>query len=160
MTKLHLRPRGWACLTALLALTTLSHAQTGCLNNEVARAVSARKLGEARIGISILDADTGEALASVHASDAFTPASNMKLLTSGAALLVLGPDFSFRTEVIRDGDRLIIKGAGDPALADPEILKESQPPLTVSDVLAALASAATKAGMNDVKEDRRRRPRL
>jgi D-alanyl-D-alanine carboxypeptidase len=33
------------------------------------------------------------------------PASNMKLLTSGAALLVLGRDFVFRTELILDGTR-------------------------------------------------------
>jgi serine-type D-Ala-D-Ala carboxypeptidase/endopeptidase (penicillin-binding protein 4) len=144
------RPRLLALLT--LTLSALCPAQVGTLNDEVQRAIATHKLGQAHVGVSIIDASTGAALASIHGSDPFTPASNMKLLTSGAALMVLGPDFSFRTELIRDGDRLILKGAGDPALADPEILKESEPRLTVSDVLTALAGAVTKAGMTEVKE--------
>src|SRR6185295_11686507 len=107
--------------------------QVGSLDDDVSRVLTARKLGMARVGISVIDLETGAALANVNANDPFTPASNMKLLTSGAALLVLGPDFVFRTELIRDGDRLIIRGGGDPALADPIVLKEMEPKLTVSD---------------------------
>ncbi len=133
-------------------LASLCPGQVGTLNDEVTHAIAAHKLGAAHAGVSILDIDTGAALAAVHASDPFTPASNMKLLTTGAALLVLGPDLRLRTKIIRDGDRLIVKGAGDPAFADPAVLSEGQPKLTVSDVLAALAGAVTKAGMTDVKE--------
>src|SRR4051812_23030202 len=127
-------------------------AQVNSLNEEVTRLVAARKLGEARVGISLVDLETGATLANVHGGDPFTPASNMKLLTSGAALLVLTPDFAFRTELIRDGDRLILRGAGDPALADPVVLQSMEPRLTVNDVLGALAGAVAKAEMKDVRE--------
>jgi D-alanyl-D-alanine carboxypeptidase/D-alanyl-D-alanine-endopeptidase (penicillin-binding protein 4) len=149
--------RASRCCTAAAGLASLlasaaCFAQVGTLNDDVERAVAAHKLGTVHAGVSVVDLETGAALASVHASDPFTPASNMKLLTSGAALMVLGPDFAFRTELIRDGDRLIVKGGGDPALADPVVLKETQPPLTVNDLLSALASAVTKSGMTDVRE--------
>jgi D-alanyl-D-alanine carboxypeptidase/D-alanyl-D-alanine-endopeptidase (penicillin-binding protein 4) len=142
----------FALATAILGLAAQTIAQIGSLDEEVSRTVASHKLGSTRVGISIVDMDSGVALANLHATDPFTPASNMKLLTSGAALLVLGPDFVFKTELIRDGDRLIIKGAGDPALADPAVLNEMQPKLTVSDVMSALAGAVTKAGMTQVHE--------
>src|SRR5882724_3559053 len=85
------RPRA-AMLTVLAAAFLApgpSWAQTGALSDEVGRAIATRKLGTARVGVSIIDMDSGAALAAVHATDPFTPASNMKLLTSGAALLVL-----------------------------------------------------------------------
>jgi D-alanyl-D-alanine carboxypeptidase/D-alanyl-D-alanine-endopeptidase (penicillin-binding protein 4) len=144
--------RGTLALLALAASAACSLAQNGTLNDEVARTIATHRFGGAHVGVSIIDMDGGAILANIHGNDPFTPASNMKLLTSGAALMVLGPDFAFKTEIIRDGDRLIVKGDGDPALADPEVLKESQPKLTVNDVLSALAGAVTKAGMTDVKE--------
>ena len=51
-----------------------------------------------------------------------TPASNLKLLTTSAALDRLGPDFSFRTRLVAHGDDLILVGDGDPALGDAELL--------------------------------------
>lgn len=143
--------RAWAFALVLLA-ACVATAQPGALNDEVARVVGAHKLGSARVGISLLDLETGDALADLNADLPFTPASNMKLLTTGAAAVVLSPDFVFKTEIIRDGDRLIVRGSGDPALGDPLVLAESEPKLTVDDVLAALAGAAAKAGMQDVRE--------
>lgn len=47
-----------------------------------------------------------------------TPASTMKLLTTTAALEVLGPDHRFTTSVVRAGrGRLVLVGGGDPYLA-------------------------------------------
>ena len=47
-----------------------------------------------------------------------TPASTMKLLTSTAALHVLGPEHRFRTTVAADGRRgVVLVGGGDPLLA-------------------------------------------
>ncbi|VAX42841.1 D-alanyl-D-alanine carboxypeptidase, partial [hydrothermal vent metagenome] len=74
-------------------------------------------------------------------TDGFIPASNMKLLTTGAAVSVLGPDFVFRTEIAIDGRRVIIRGDGDPALADPEILRNTEPRMTVEDFLETLTGA-------------------
>jgi D-alanyl-D-alanine carboxypeptidase/D-alanyl-D-alanine-endopeptidase (penicillin-binding protein 4) len=80
---------------------------------------------EARFGAFIVDAGTGEHLARVNITEGMTPASLVKLFTAAAALDVLGPTHTFRTTVLMEGEidaagqlngRLIIKGAGDPAL--------------------------------------------
>lgn len=44
------------------------------------------------------------------------PASNHKLLTTAAALDLLGPDYRFETRVLRAGDDLVLVGEGDPSL--------------------------------------------
>src|SRR5437899_4659741 len=44
------------------------------------------------------------------------PASAMKLVTTYAALELLGPAFRWKTEVYLDGDNLILRGTGDPKL--------------------------------------------
>lgn len=82
------------------------------------------QLEHAAVGIYLFNASTGEVLASTEPQLSMVPASTLKLLTTGAALEILGPDYHFKTslaysgEVINDtlvGD-LIIKGGGDPAL--------------------------------------------
>jgi D-alanyl-D-alanine carboxypeptidase/D-alanyl-D-alanine-endopeptidase (penicillin-binding protein 4) len=45
-----------------------------------------------------------------------TPASTLKLLTSAAALEVLGPDHRFGTTVVRSGRQVVLVGGGDPLL--------------------------------------------
>ncbi|MDX2130640.1 MAG: D-alanyl-D-alanine carboxypeptidase/D-alanyl-D-alanine-endopeptidase [Planctomycetota bacterium] len=127
-------------------------AQSLALSNEVSRAVSNAKLGAATVGISIRDVTSGQVLSDVRADQPMIPASNMKVLTSGAALLALSPAFQFRTELVQDGDRLVFKGSGDPALADPDLLARMNPRLTVSDVLGVLAGAAQKAGVVQATE--------
>lgn len=123
------------------------------LNDEVRAIMGRGKLGaKSKIGVSIVDVDRGTVLASVRASDRFAPASNMKVLTSGAALLTLGPDFAFRTEFVRDNDRLIVRASGDPALADPELLEKMSPRMTVAEVLSKLAGAVAKDGMGAISE--------
>jgi D-alanyl-D-alanine carboxypeptidase/D-alanyl-D-alanine-endopeptidase (penicillin-binding protein 4) len=96
------------------------------LANDIALAVARAEMGRASVGVHVLDLSTGQVLASIDHSETgtFIPASNMKLLTSGAALQVLGPNFAFKTEIRRDADRLIIVGGGDPGLGDPELLDE------------------------------------
>lgn len=44
------------------------------------------------------------------------PASNHKLLTTAAALDLLGPEFRFETRALRAGDALYVIGEGDPTL--------------------------------------------
>lgn len=136
-----------------IASATLSiPAQSQTLDAEAERLAGNSRLAACRVGISIYDISERKVLAHVRADEAFTPASNMKLLTSGAAVIMLGPGFSFRTELLKDVDRLIVKGDGDPALADTAILDKSKPKLTVDDVLSMLVQSATKAGMNHVSE--------
>ncbi|WP_312095797.1 D-alanyl-D-alanine carboxypeptidase/D-alanyl-D-alanine-endopeptidase [Niallia sp.] len=82
-------------------------------------------------GISIRDQESGNILFE-HMSDLrLTPASNMKLLTSAAALKVLGEDYQFITEIYGDGrvqdghlkGNLYIKGNGDTSLLAADLEK-------------------------------------
>lgn len=139
------RPVVTLTLAFFAAVAGLAHAQAGSLSDDVRRVMNAKKFGEARIGVSIRDVTSGTELASYNSTEPLIPASNMKLLTSGAALLTLTPEFAFKTEVLRDGDRIIIRGGGDPALADPAILQAMNPKVTVEDVLAVMAKAVKQS---------------
>jgi len=140
-----------AALAAACAFAPLSHAQI--FNDDVQRLMSKGKLGKGKVGISIIDVSSGDVLANIRAGEAFTPASNMKLLSSGAALLTLGKDFVFRTRVesvdgmsATDADRLVVVGDGDPALGDPDVLSQMTPKMTVADLLGTIADAVKKDG--------------
>ena len=52
------------------------------------------------------------------------PASNLKVVTTSAALDLLGPDFRFRTVLARRGDDLVLIGDGDRTFGDTELLKK------------------------------------
>lgn len=91
------------------------------LETEVRRLVEAMGLKRAKVAVSIRD-ERGREIVSINASEPMLPASNMKLLSTGLALRILGPDFSFRTRILRDGSRLTVVGDGDPAFGDPELL--------------------------------------
>lgn len=81
------------------------------------------------MGIIISDAQTGKVLYQASADQRFTPASNMKLITSAAAFGVLGPSYRFETRLLlggrREGDTLVgdvyLRGGGDPTLHPQDI---------------------------------------
>ena len=139
-------------LLVLAALHTTALGQANDLTDDVRRLIASHKFGEARVSVSVVDARSGAALAAVRAEEALIPASNMKLLTSGAALMILGPEFAFKSELVLDGDRLVFRGSGDPSLADPDLLERMDPRLTVGDMVSTIAAGATKAGVSGVRE--------
>ena len=153
-----------AAVSASLAVANapLSHrahplsapAQPGQLQQAVTQAVLAAGIGDATVGIQIVDLSTGAVLAEHDNSDGrgFMPASNMKLITTGAALHVLGPKFRFKTDIRRDGDRIIIVGGGDPGFADPVLLSEMQPKSSVGEIVELLADFVVRSGMAHVSE--------
>ena len=77
---------------------------------------------ESEVGVYVHDLTSDREVLSVGADRALNPASAMKLLTTFAALELLGPAYSWKTEAWLDGkldgDRLegnlVLKGYGDP----------------------------------------------
>jgi D-alanyl-D-alanine carboxypeptidase/D-alanyl-D-alanine-endopeptidase (penicillin-binding protein 4) len=80
----------------------------------------------AQIGVHVRDLHSGASLLDAAGDRALNPASNHKLLTSIAALELLGPDYRFETRVMLDGDDLVIIGAGDPSLQSEHLAQLAQ----------------------------------
>jgi D-alanyl-D-alanine carboxypeptidase/D-alanyl-D-alanine-endopeptidase (penicillin-binding protein 4) len=92
---------------------------------ELLDAVLARApLATAQAGVHVTSLDTGEVIYARDADRPLNPASNVKLVTSAAALARLGPEFRFRTDFScrpalgPDGycETLHVVGRGDPSL--------------------------------------------
>ena len=76
-------------------------------------------------GVLIVNPRTGDTLYSKNAGKLIMPASNMKIITSAAALTLLGPDYTYRTTFLADGPvhdslldgNLLVIGRGDPTIS-------------------------------------------
>jgi D-alanyl-D-alanine carboxypeptidase/D-alanyl-D-alanine-endopeptidase (penicillin-binding protein 4) len=90
--------------------------------------VTTPPLDQVHWGIHVVEAGSGAVLYTRNAHKKFVPASNMKILSTAAALSLLGPDHRYRTEVwglgpmeegsgVLEGD-LVVRGVGDPTLSD------------------------------------------
>ena len=108
-------------LGALVAVAMPLQAQT--LQQKIDQAVAREPLKGAVVGVMVQDA-AGHVMASREPGRRMVPASNLKLVTTGAALHALGPDFRFSTGIgytgtvedgILHGDVYII-GGGDPTI--------------------------------------------
>ena len=81
---------------------------------------------DARWGVLVVSLDQSDTLFSKSPDSALSPASNVKLLTTAAALRILGPDFRFQTYLLSDSDiandvlqgDLVLYGTGDPGISD------------------------------------------
>ncbi|MEM7682411.1 MAG: D-alanyl-D-alanine carboxypeptidase/D-alanyl-D-alanine-endopeptidase [Planctomycetota bacterium] len=117
--------RGLACLAMALA----SLPARADLESDIRALVRDAGLGESVAGVAVKDLDTDRYLVRIEADRALAPASNMKVLTTAAALGRLGPDFAFETRLERIAGPdpqtvdLILRGGGDPVFGDPTLLR-------------------------------------
>lgn len=93
------------------------------LARRIRELVRAAGLGKGVVAVSVRACDDGAGpgreLVSIEGSRPMIPASNLKVVSTGAALHELGPDFEFSTRLLRDGDTVTVVGDGDPAFGDP-----------------------------------------
>jgi D-alanyl-D-alanine carboxypeptidase/D-alanyl-D-alanine-endopeptidase (penicillin-binding protein 4) len=81
-------------------------------------------LSGATVSLMVRDAGSGRTLYQHNPRTRLIPASNLKLLTTAAAMDVLGPQYRFSTQLLSDGMRqgerltgnLYLRGLGDPTL--------------------------------------------
>ena len=94
------------------------------LPRTVLDALAAAGVPDSAVAVKVEPADGGPALLSHLEHAALNPASVMKLVTSYAALDLLGPAFTFRTDALLAGELhdgvlagdLVLRGGGDPKL--------------------------------------------
>ncbi|HEY4037334.1 MAG TPA: D-alanyl-D-alanine carboxypeptidase/D-alanyl-D-alanine-endopeptidase [Burkholderiaceae bacterium] len=117
-----------AWLGGLASASRVAGAESAPVHEEIPPTVAAAlhedRIPSSAVGIVVAPLDSGPLALSVNESVSMSPASTMKLLTTYAALNLLGPTFQWHTEVYAtshprggrlDGD-LILRGSGDPSL--------------------------------------------
>jgi len=108
---------------AVLLCASTAHAVA--LPSTVMQSLKAAGIPLAGVAIEVREAGARRPLVSLNAARPMNPASTMKLLTTYAALDMLGPVYSWKTEAYLDGElkdgvlhgNLVLKGYGDPKLA-------------------------------------------
>ncbi len=121
-------------LTALFGLLCISlPAQACCMHGQlpppVRQALKQEAVPQDAVSIYVRQLGADSAAVSHHAGRSLNPASAMKLVTTYAALELLGPAYRWRTEIYREGDmvdgvltgNLLIKGYGNPELMQQDI---------------------------------------
>ncbi|MDB5295827.1 MAG: dac [Phycisphaerales bacterium] len=103
------------------------------IDAEVEAVAQDKLLHRATLGVQVISLGNGPSgMREVYARNAhqpLVPASNLKLVTTAAALERLGPDFKFRTTLSLSGPAggaapdVVLTGDGDPTLGDAEYLK-------------------------------------
>ncbi|MDZ7656556.1 MAG: D-alanyl-D-alanine carboxypeptidase/D-alanyl-D-alanine-endopeptidase [Sulfurimicrobium sp.] len=108
----------------LLIVLSSAMAYADTLPAPVRAALKEAGLPQSSLGVWVQDTQAKRALLDVGAERAMNPASTMKLVTTYAALELLGPAYRWKTEAYAGGpltgealnDGLILKGYGDPKL--------------------------------------------
>jgi D-alanyl-D-alanine carboxypeptidase/D-alanyl-D-alanine-endopeptidase (penicillin-binding protein 4) len=111
-------------LTLLLCSSIVSHAVALELPSAVIDALRQANIPLKSVGIVVREVHSATPLIQINAKQSMNPASTMKLLTTYAALDLLGPAYTWRTEAYVDGKiengvlhgNLIIKGYGNPKI--------------------------------------------
>lgn len=113
-----------ACWALLFVASAQPAAQGDALAADTKAAIAAQlKRAEGARGTAgcvVMDLDSGATLYSHKGDQPLAPASNMKLVTTAAALKQLGKDFEFKTLLLLDGKEdspLYVLAGGDPNLS-------------------------------------------
>ena len=102
------------------------------------------------LGVHVIDRATGKTVFDHNGRYGLVPASSQKVLTSIAALELLGPDFRYETRFSHRGDvvggvlkgTLLVEGDGDPTLGSQRFRQSNAEAVT-----SALKTALSKAGI-------------
>ncbi len=132
-----------------LCLPAAAHASLTSRINSIIGRKSQKKV---HFAVKVINARTGKTLYEHNADKPIIPASNMKVVTSAAALEYLGPDYKFTTKVGLLDKTLVVIGGGDPLLADQATDKKHgrAPGWIFTDIIAALKDAGVTSVNNIV----------
>jgi len=142
---------------AIFVLFLVTRSMFGDLQETVESIVRAADIGGGSASVCIIDTESDKILVEIQCKTSMIPASNQKLLTSGAALHILGPAFQFETKVLWNDKTktLTIIGDGDPTIGDPSLIgvkdwaSENQ---ALEKELQPWISAIKNAGIKTIKK--------
>ena len=112
-----------------LVLASSAGASGSALDKQLAKALSVPHISRARTAALVFDLQTGTTVFAQHDSLSLAPASNEKLAVTYAALVGLGPEFRYETDVVGRGAQdgtvwrgsLLLVGHGDPTLSSADL---------------------------------------
>lgn len=140
-------------LTGLLLL--LARPTVASLQTQLTTMLESADLRQTRVSVVVMDLDQSRTLAEVQGDEPMIPASNLKLVTSAAALDVLGKDYRFHTPLRLTAPdpttglpNLLIVGDGDPAFGEPRLMRKFE--YTVEQLLGAWAQAVVDQGITEL----------
>lgn len=121
--------------------------QTSRLNVEIEALKKDKDLKHASWSVCVMNVKKDSAIAEYNSMTSLVPASTLKIVTTGAALSMLGKDFTFKTQLQHDGNldtlsgilkgNLYILGGGDPSL-DSECFRDKKDSLSTLEKWAVL----------------------
>jgi serine-type D-Ala-D-Ala carboxypeptidase/endopeptidase (penicillin-binding protein 4) len=133
-----------------LFISLCSFSQKGSIE----KFLSDSSLVHASVSICVEDADSGTVILEYNSGRSLIPASIQKLITSGIALELLGPGYTFKTSIGYSGTLnkrtgklsgdIIIKGGGDPSLGSEYFTDHYQ------DFISNWVSELKKAGIKKI----------
>lgn len=115
-----------------------------------------KAMAHASVSVCVMDVETGKLIASHQAKKSLTPASSLKVVTTGAALALLGDDYTFKTMLEHDGGidelgtlngNLYITGQGDPTLGSSECAAAN----SLDVILQKFYEAIQQAGIKQIE---------
>ncbi len=137
----------WIAAAIVLTSAAPTLAASG-LRGKIDAILARGKKSGVTLGVRVLAVPDGEVLYSAGADKSLKPASNMKLITSAAALDLLGPTFVYKTVLAKKEEDLLIVGSGDPATGDPRIASDRGEPITA--IFHAWAKALKASGITEI----------
>ncbi|MDF2065932.1 D-alanyl-D-alanine carboxypeptidase/D-alanyl-D-alanine-endopeptidase [Bacillus sp. Cr_A10] len=117
----------WMLVVSLFGFNNVAQAEETMektLSDSITKIIE-EKLAGADVSVTVRDRVSGEMVYDYNGQTTIKPASNMKLLTTAAALDVLGKDYRFNTTLYTSGKMsngvlkgdVYLKGQGDPTLS-------------------------------------------
>jgi serine-type D-Ala-D-Ala carboxypeptidase/endopeptidase (penicillin-binding protein 4) len=120
------------------------------LKAEIEKLKADRDMAHAGWSLCVMNTKKDSVLAEYNSTTSLVPASTLKILTTGAALSILGKDFVFSTKIMYDGvfdtvsgllkGNLYIVGGGDPSL-ESEYFRDKKDSLSTLEKWAVILKA-------------------
>jgi D-alanyl-D-alanine carboxypeptidase/D-alanyl-D-alanine-endopeptidase (penicillin-binding protein 4) len=143
----------WFRVVLAMVLLAASSAR-GDLTGEIRAVLNDKLLSRGDVGVEIIRLGStpyeSQTLFESKSTVPRVPASNLKLVTTAAAVEKLGADFQFKTMLAVRGNDVALIGDGDPTLGDAEMLKKVG--WGVDTVFKTWADLLKKRGITSVQD--------